>query len=62
MKLDLNDIKKMDSKQIYNSLLPIINELYLSFEYANISSEDYEKLVLNEISNSKKNIKVIKII
>ena len=57
MKLDLNDIKKMDSKQIYNSLLPIINELYLSFEYANISSEDYEKLVLNEISNSKKTYK-----
>ena len=54
MKLNLNDIKKMDSKQIYNLLLPIINKLYLSFEYADISSEDYEKLVLKEISDSKK--------
>ena len=50
-------IQQLDSKQIYNSLLPIINELYLSFKYVNISDEDYVKLVLKEISDSKKTYK-----
>ena len=47
----------MDCKQIYNSVLPIINELYLSFKYINISNEDYIELVLKEISDSKKTYK-----
>ncbi len=57
MELDLKKVQQLDSKQIYNSVLPIMNELYLSFEYMNLSNEDYEKIVLQEISNSKKTYK-----
>ncbi len=54
MELNLKKVQQMDSIQIYNLLLPIINRLYNSSKYINISNEDYIKLVLKEISDSKK--------
>ena len=57
MELNLKQVQQMDCKQIYNSVLPIINELYLSFKYINISNENYIELVLKEISDSKKKYK-----
>ena len=54
MKLNLKSIQQLDSKQIYQLLLPEIQEIYLSFKYTNISEQEYFNLVLKEISNSKK--------
>ncbi len=53
MELNLNKIQKMNSKEIYNILLPNINSIYESFRYMGLSRNDYYDLVLNEISNSK---------
>ena len=57
MELNFKKIQQMDSKQIYNLLLPIINEIYLSYKYINITNEDYVKLVLKEITDSKHSYK-----
>ncbi len=57
MKLNLKKIQQLNSKQIYDSLLPMIDELYNSFKYINISYEDFKELVLNEICDSKKTYK-----
>lgn len=54
MELDLKKIKQMDSKEIFDCLLPIINNIYQSFGYINMSYQDYYELVLKEIINSKK--------
>ena len=54
MELDLKKIQKMDSKEIYDFLLPTINNIYQSSRYIGISEQDYYDLVIKEISNSKK--------
>ncbi len=54
MEFNLRQIKQLDCEKIYNLLLPIINNLYLSFNYLNISKKDYKNLVLNEILETKK--------
>ncbi len=54
MKLNLKSIQQLNAKQIYHLLLPEIQEIYLSFQYTNISEQEYFNLVLKEISNSKK--------
>lgn len=54
MKLNLNKINQLDSEQIYNMLLPVINEIRSSFKYIEISDVDFYELVLKEISDSKK--------
>ena len=41
-------------KQIYNLCLPIIKEIYNSYEYL-LNEEDYNLIVLEEISKSKEN-------
>ena len=53
MKLDFKKIQEMDSKEIYNFLLPTIDNIYQSFRYIGISEQDYYNLVLREITNSK---------
>ncbi len=55
MELNINNVCQLDSKQIYDMLLPIINEIYLSFIYTDISDKDFYELVLREIDDSKKN-------
>lgn len=57
MELTFKKAQQLDSKQIYDLLLPILNEIYSSFKFVNISAEDYYILVLNEITNSKKTYK-----
>ena len=57
MELTFKKVQQLDSKQIYDLLLPIFNEIYSSFKFVNISAEDYYILVLNEITNSKKTYK-----
>ena len=54
MELNIKKIQQMNLEEIYNILLPIINEIYLSFRYLNISEKEYKKFVLNVISDSKK--------
>ncbi len=55
MGLSSNKIKEMDSKQLYDMLLPIINEIYESFKYISINEEEYNNLVLKIIDDSKSN-------
>ncbi len=54
--MELN-IKKMDSMKIFEQLLPETNSIYNSFKYIEISEEEYKKLVLNVIKDSKKTYK-----
>ena len=53
MNLNYNNIKQLDSKKIYNILLPIINDIYSTFSYIEINDNDFYELVMKEISNSK---------
>ena len=54
MKTNIENFQQMDSKKIYNHLLPTINRIYEKYKYINISIEEYNNLVLNEINDSKK--------
>ena len=54
MELNLIQIKQLDSNKIFNDLLPIINTIFNSFEYLEISKLEYNDLVLKEIEKSKK--------
>lgn len=54
MELNLKKIQQMDTKEIYDFLLPTINSVYQSFKYIGISKQSYYELVLKEIVNSKK--------
>lgn len=54
MELNLKKIKQLDSKKIFDLLLPTIDSIYQSYEYIGISQSEYYNLVLQEIENSKK--------
>ena len=57
MELNLKKVQYLDSKQIFDLIVPIINKVYLPFKYINISNEDYVELVLKEIDDSKNTYK-----
>ncbi len=54
MKLNLKKVQQLDSKQLYDILLPNINDIYSSFKYIEMSEKDFYELVLKEIMDSKK--------
>lgn len=53
MDLTLKKIRTMNSDQILESLLSIIDAIYNKFAFANISKQDYYNMVLKEIENTK---------
>lgn len=57
MKLNKTTLQKLNSEEIYNFLVPIIDEIYLSFKYIDIPNDKYKTMVLKEISASKKTYK-----
>ena len=57
MSLSFQKISNLDSKEIYELLLPSIQKVYQSFSYINLTTEEYSDLVLFEIENSKKKYK-----
>ncbi len=57
MELNLKKVQQLNPNQIYDLLQPTINKLYLSFIYISISNEEYEELIIKEISDSKKQYK-----
>lgn len=54
MELSKKEIKKMDSKDIFKLMLPIINDIYQQSKDIGISEQQYYDLALVEITNSKK--------
>ena len=46
--------QQLDSKQIYNLLLPTIKKIYEAYSYINISFDNYNKIVGEEINEAKK--------
>lgn len=54
MELSFEKIQQLSSEEIYELLLPTINNIYQSYSYVSISHQDYYELVLEEITNSKK--------
>ena len=53
MELSLEKIQQLSAEEIYEFLLPTINNIYKSYSYVDISHQDYYELVLEEIANSK---------
>lgn len=53
MDLTLKKIRTMNSDQILESSLSIIDAIYNKFAFANISRQDYYNMVLKEIDNTK---------
>lgn len=54
MKLKAKELTRMQNSQIFNILAPLINSIYERFDYIGISQDEFNELVLNEISSSKK--------
>jgi len=54
MKQKIDKIQQQDPQKIFKELLPIINNIYKSSNYIDLSKEEYYDLVLKEIENSKK--------
>ena len=57
MSLSFQKISNLDSKKICKLLLPTIQKIYQSFSYVNLTAEEYIKLVLLELEDSKINYK-----
>jgi len=57
MELDLRKIQQLDARQILEILLPIIDNLYKTVDYMEITKEEFYNLVLKEIDESKKTYK-----
>ena len=55
MELNLTQIKKLDSKKIFEQLLPSIDKMYTSFACLDIPKNKYHELVLKIIEKSKTN-------
>ena len=53
MELSLEKIQQLSAEEIYEFLLPTINNIYKFYSYVDISHKDYYELVLEEIANSK---------
>ena len=53
MDLTLKKIRTMNSEQILESLLFIIDAIYNKFAFANLSKQDYYNMVIKEIENTK---------
>ena len=53
MDLTLKKIRTMNSDQILESLLSIIDAIYNKFAFANLSKQDYYNMVIKEIENTK---------
>ena len=50
MELSFEKIQQLSSEEIYELLLPTINNIYQSYSYVSISHQDYYELVLEEIT------------
>ena len=46
MELSLEKIQQLSAEEIYEFLLPTINNIYKSYSYVDISHQDYYELVL----------------
>ena len=54
MDFSVQNIENLDSKEIYSSLLSLINNIYNNYNYIDLSRDEYYKLVIKEINKSKK--------
>lgn len=54
MELNLKKVQQLDTQQILEILLPTINKIYNTFDYIEISKEEFYDLVQKEINKSKK--------
>ena len=52
--LNSKKIVKLDSSEIYECLLPVMNGIYKSFSYVDLPKEEFYHLSINEIELSKK--------
>ena len=57
MELNLQKIQQLDTQQILKIIFPTINNIYKTIDYVGITKEDFNNLVLKEISESKTNYK-----
>ncbi len=53
MELNLRNIQQLNSHQIFEVLLPVINEVYQKYDFIGIKKENFYHLVLEEIDKSK---------
>ena len=57
MKLTLKSVQQLNTQQIFELLLPIINKLYEKVDYIGITKEEFYHLVLKKVEKSKKTYK-----
>ena len=55
MKIELNEVRKLNANEIYDLINVFINEMYDSFIFCILTRVEFDKLVLDEIKKSKKN-------
>ena len=54
MKLTIDNIKEMNTSDIFSNVLPSINNVYKNYSYLNLSEEEYIKVVNEKIEKSKR--------
>lgn len=56
MKMTVKQIQKMDGKKFSELLMPMLDNIYQSFQYIGISKKEYYSLVQKEITDTKKEL------
>ena len=62
MTLDSKTFKQLSNQQLYDQLQPILNDIFNRYSYANISNDNYKKIVfsvINSIRNTNENENII---
>lgn len=52
MELNLKRIKQLNKVQIYEMIFPLISKFYDTYDYLDITSEEFSEIVLDEIEKS----------
>ena len=55
MEFNIQKIQELDIDEIINILNPLIKEIYKSYQYIDISKNEFQEIVVKEIMDSKKN-------
>ena len=55
MEFNIQKIQELDIDEIINILNPLIKEIYKSYQYININKNEFQEIVVKEITDSKKN-------
>ena len=61
MKIDMNNIAKLDINDIYNMFSSSFNKIYKKYSFINIDRNEFKSMVRETINETKNNYDVLKV-